>query len=213
MVSCPLGRSTCHQTSNIRGTKTQNLNVSHSSYNGLCPIHWNQVLSREWRCSWSSADRRCSNYIWVINSFITYWGACYLRVLILISLAIKSLVNTKETVQYFVQPTKMLMKAWILYLQMLKTVSCDDAIFVTIGSTRSCHNNNLQCPQWRQSWHHTNSELFVIQFEIIYFQPSDRSRTLVGNKIVDLSDVVGASPVGTASTTSSFSTKHLASMD
>ena len=37
-----------------------------------CPIHWSQVFSREWRCSSSSADRRCSNYIWVINSFITY---------------------------------------------------------------------------------------------------------------------------------------------
>ena len=24
---------------------------------------------REWRCSWSSADRRCSNYIWVIGEF------------------------------------------------------------------------------------------------------------------------------------------------
>ena len=33
----------------------------------LCPIYWSQVLSREWRCSWSSADRRCSNYIWVIT--------------------------------------------------------------------------------------------------------------------------------------------------
>ena len=32
----------------------------------LCPVHWRQVLSWEWRCSWSSADRRCSNYIWVI---------------------------------------------------------------------------------------------------------------------------------------------------
>ena len=31
------------------------------------------VLSWEWRCSWSSADRRCSNYIWVINNFIAYW--------------------------------------------------------------------------------------------------------------------------------------------
>ena len=36
----------------------------------LCPIHWSQVLSRKWRCSWSSADRRCYNYIWVINNFI-----------------------------------------------------------------------------------------------------------------------------------------------
>ena len=46
---------------------------------GLCTIHWSQVLSREWRCSWSSADRRCSNYIWVINNFIAYWGAIYIR--------------------------------------------------------------------------------------------------------------------------------------
>ena len=30
----------------------------------LCPVHWSQVLSQEWRCSWSSADRHCSNYIW-----------------------------------------------------------------------------------------------------------------------------------------------------
>ena len=26
----------------------------------LCRIPWSQMLSREWRCSWSSADRRCS---------------------------------------------------------------------------------------------------------------------------------------------------------
>ena len=41
----------------------------------------------------------------------------------------------------------------------------------------------------------------------------DIRRTLVGNKIVDHSDVVGASPVGAAPTTSSFSTEHVASMD
>ena len=35
---------------------------------------------------------------------------------------------------------------------------------------------------------------------------SDIRRTLVGNEIVDQSDVVGASPVGAAPTTSSFST-------
>ena len=39
-----------------------------------------------------------------------------------------------------------------------------------------------------------------------YHQTSNVSRTLVGNKIVDPSDVVGASPVGAAPTTSSFST-------
>ena len=39
-----------------------------------------------------------------------------------------------------------------------------------------------------------------------YRKTSNVSRTLVGNTIVDYSDVVGASPVGTAPTTSSFST-------
>ena len=39
-----------------------------------------------------------------------------------------------------------------------------------------------------------------------YRKTSNISRTLVGNKIVDNSDVVGASPVGAAPTISSFST-------
>ena len=38
----------------------------------------------------------------------------------------------------------------------------------------------------------------------IYRQTSNISRTLLGNEIVDHSDVVGASPVGAALTTSSF---------
>ena len=63
--------------------------------------------------------------------------------------------------------------------------------------------------------------LFINDIEIqwiewnaeFYCQPSNIMRTLVGNKIVDHTDVVGASPVGTAPTTSSFLTSHLASMD
>ena len=39
-----------------------------------------------------------------------------------------------------------------------------------------------------------------------YRQTSNISRILVGSEIVDHSDVVGASPVGAAPTTSSFST-------
>ena len=42
--------------------------------------------------------------------------------------------------------------------------------------------------------------------EMIYRKVSDIRCTLVGNKIVDHSDVVGASPVSAAPTTSSFST-------
>ena len=36
--------------------------ISSSLALGLCAIYWRQLLSREWRCSWSSADRRRSNY-------------------------------------------------------------------------------------------------------------------------------------------------------
>ena len=51
-----------------------------------------------------------------------------------------------------------------------------------------------------QSWEdHTMCEYY-------YRKVSNIRRTLVGNKIVDHSDVVGASAVGAAPTTSSFST-------
>ena len=43
-------------------------------------------------------------------------------------------------------------------------------------------------------------------FPEIYRQVSNITRTLIGNKIVDNSDVVGASPFGAAPTTSSLST-------
>ena len=46
-----------------------------------------------------------------------------------------------------------------------------------------------------------------------YRQTSNISRTLVCNSFVDDTDVVGASPVGTAPTTSSFSTGHQVLMD
>ena len=40
---------------------------------------------------------------------------------------------------------------------------------------------------------------------IKYLQTSDIKHILVGNEIIDQSDVAGASPVGAAPTTSSFS--------
>ena len=46
----------CRKTSSISRTKPQHLNVSLSSYSCLCPIHWSQVLSREWICSWSNGE-------------------------------------------------------------------------------------------------------------------------------------------------------------
>ena len=57
-------------------------------------------------------------------------------------------------------------------------------------------------------YHHTQSHCFHNNRQV-----SNIKRTLVDNKIVDHSDVVGAPPVGAAPTTSSFSTEHLASLD
>ena len=68
----------CRQTSSVGCTKKTWMFLV-LSCSCLCPIHWSQVLSLEWKCSWSSANRQCSNYIWVINNFIAFWGASYIR--------------------------------------------------------------------------------------------------------------------------------------
>ena len=60
------------QTSNISALNPKTWMFLISPCNCICPTHWSQVLSQEWRCRWSSAGRCCSNYIWVINNFITY---------------------------------------------------------------------------------------------------------------------------------------------
>ena len=52
--------------SNIRHTKPENLNISY-----LCSIHWSQVLSREWRCSWSSAE----SILHILGLFLLVWDS------------------------------------------------------------------------------------------------------------------------------------------
>ena len=63
----------------------------------LCAIYWSQMLSREWRCSWSSTDRQCSNYIWVVNKFITYQGVSYIRDLTVTRMTNTKLINSLYT--------------------------------------------------------------------------------------------------------------------
>ena len=58
-----------------------------SSWSCLWHIHWRQVLSREWRCSWGSADTRYSNFIWVIN-FVAFSCASYIIGLTILLLVI-----------------------------------------------------------------------------------------------------------------------------
>ena len=56
--------------------------------------------------------------------------------------------------------------------------------------------NFIGNPHYIYPWH---------EFENYYRESSNIRRTLVANKVVDHSDVVGASAVGAAPTTSSFS--------
>ena len=72
------GKDIYRYTFNISRTKSPNFLASSCSC--IWPIHWSQVLSRAWRYSWSNADRRYSNYIWVIYNCIAYKGATYIRV-------------------------------------------------------------------------------------------------------------------------------------
>ena len=78
-----------------------------SSSGCLRTLYWSQVLSRWWRCSWSSADRRCSNYIWVINNFIANLGASYIRGL--------TVNPNRETETHHITPYGVSMPLWVKY--------------------------------------------------------------------------------------------------
>ena len=89
-----------------------------------------------------------------------------------------------------------------------------DAILATSFLPSAARNNVLPLISYNQ--HPDNSVGPEWAFSVpsfTYHQTFDIRHTLVGDEILDHSDVVGASPVGAAPTTSSFSTKHLASMD
>ena len=62
------------------------------------------------------------------------------------------------------------------------------------------------CGCWWRGALATVATVLSTHKETVYRQVSNIRRTLEGNKIVDHSDVVGASPIGAAPTTSSFST-------
>ena len=71
--------------SNIRCTKSPNLNVPRLVLWLSLPNPMKPGVKSRRRCSWSSAERRWSNYIWVIDNFIAYWGASYIRDLTVVS--------------------------------------------------------------------------------------------------------------------------------
>ena len=86
---------------------------------------------------------------------------------------------------------------WLLYAPLKNTSNFYICAMQKRFEFRYLAHNILFC------WHH---DMCRARLYKIYRKTSSISRTLAGNKTVDNSDVVGASPVGAAPTTSSFST-------
>ena len=94
----------------------------------------------------------------------------------------------------------------------------DYGILIT-GCTGSCQNDNFQHSQWPK-FNQSDISILIqqscscwgVHLHHHYRQVSNIRCNLAGNKTVDHSDVVGASPVGAAPATSSFSTSYLASI-
>ena len=67
------------QISSIERTTPQRLTLSRLGLQLSLPDPLRPGVKWKWRCSWSSAGRRFSNYIWVISNCIAYQGATYIR--------------------------------------------------------------------------------------------------------------------------------------
>ena len=134
-------------------------------------------------CHWDVCDRVLSTYS-TYKSRNSFWNF------------ISSLIHVK------CQPLPGLV-ARCIGTYVLSAGMCCYLWLCPIGCWR--HNDSsLEFPLYRLEW--WCPLLPGIPLLLHYRKTSCISRTLVGNKIVDHSDVVGASPVGAAPTTSSFST-------
>ena len=60
------------------------ITVSLLAFSCVYPICYSQVFSWEWKCSWSIADRRWPNYIWMSNKLIAYYSVAYIRDLMVV---------------------------------------------------------------------------------------------------------------------------------
>ena len=166
-----------------------------SSCDCLYPIRWSQVLSREWRCSWSSADRRCSNNIWVINNFIAYWSASYIRDLTVgvVTPHGSSLVPTKQVTPAIMVGKQPSTRTWIRNM--------------TVTGTKNRFRQDFSLKlRYDIYWMLKNSETVQMILSSASKLYQKHFVFLHNHFPAKKSDVVGASPVGANQTTSSSST-------
>ena len=146
-----LGNWQHHQSSNIRPTKSPNFNVSRFVFSCLGAIYWSQVLSSERRCRWSSANRRCSNYIWVIRKFITYYDAPYIGGLTVSHYLFRKWLGTEQVASHYLSQCR----------------------------TRSMLIYDITRPQWIKDDHFLLGKplTFLLSWNLVMFQPFTRSGT------------------------------------
>ena len=111
-------------------------------------------------------------------------------------------------------------EAW-LYMQPPQLEQWQEIAFIrlqtrlsnSISTSSSSHNIDFVAKIWSL----TLCQLLMCKgakfWKYNYHQISNIRHTLIGNKTVDHSNIIEASPVGAAPTTSSFSTQHLTSID
>ena len=140
-----------------------------------------QLNCRSLRCSWSIACRRCSNYIFALDLTPGF-----------IALG-EDNCTTRRATSKFGDLVR-------LILEILRYIKNSDTNVITAGNVSEMYDITMKAV----ALPHIQTLGYIT--EKMYYQTSNIRCTLLGNKIVDHSDVVGASPVGAAPTTSSFLT-------
>ena len=118
----------------------------------ICQIAWSQMLSREWRCSWSSADRRCSNYIWVIDNSFAYLGVPYIRgftVYYIQHEVNKTLMVAAKREHYIPCYSR---QPWLMPISFLIFMQSSDQIHFTKTFQNPVTKISIMCVSWNMKW-------------------------------------------------------------
>ena len=75
------------------------------------------MLNREWKCSWSSAEN-----IWIINNFIAYWSAPYIRGLTVYSLVTRFMIYLTTSINTGSAHISALTETWLQSVESPSTV-------------------------------------------------------------------------------------------
>ena len=130
---------------------------------------------RNWRCYWSSAGRRCFNYIWVINNFMAHQGATYIRdfsgmlvrrisihdVLFICFVRFHWLVLYSSLCLYGGSDM------WTVVILIWFYLNIRLIYFTDLYSIRGCMNITLQLPSQKQFWQYGPFRRTIVHRKIV----------------------------------------------